>query len=281
MRLGPVLSNRFCCDAQRPVARRLRSDYCSYSVIALREGTLALWSFTRNQWFVLSAPGYALLKGPFCIPALLAGGSCDYQLVELSDSASPLLRDCIDATFARRRREDPREFALAPASVIPCPEFQSRFRSQLAAETDRDYALLLGSLHTVAQDIAATPTDCWLSVPEQRVPEPFDELIRRIRSEPALDWRLTEAAHSIGYSPHYLSRTFAKVVGIGFREFVASSRLESATKQVCATKEPIEFIAQQCNIGAALALRTALKRRLGLCVGDLRTPPEPCSFDRP
>lgn len=106
------------------------------------------------------------------------------------------------------------------------------------------------------------------------LPETIQELVAKVRQNPAGGWPLRDAANLAGYSPFHFSRVFKNLVGYGFHEYVDRCRTECAVEMLCTTDLAVDIVASSCGFGTTQGLRESVKEYLGLVPSELRAIPE-------
>lgn len=113
--------------------------------------------------------------------------------------------------------------------------------------------------------LAPVPTD---------LQDTIQDLVARVRQNPAAGWPLRDAANLAGYSPFHFSRVFKNLVGYGFHEYVDRCRTECAVEMLCTTDLAVDIVASSCGFGTTQGLRESVKEYLGLVPSELRAIPD-------
>lgn len=86
---------------------------------------------------------------------------------------------------------------------------------------------------------------------------------------------LRQVARRLGYSPWYCTRQFRRILGLPFRDYLASRRLSAAALELRDTRTRILDLALRWGFGSQEAFSRAFKRVFGISPGAYRRCPIP------
>jgi transcriptional regulator GlxA family with amidase domain len=106
-------------------------------------------------------------------------------------------------------------------------------------------------------------------------PRPDQALVRRVTdhviSHLDADLSTTNLAALVGVSERHLNRLFTEHVGRTPGRFVRDARLETVSRMLVGTREPLTTIARRCGFTSAEALRQAFVAQVGIPPSRFRT----------
>ena len=165
--------------------------------------------------------------------------------------------------------------------VIACkpidPQFVGafdRFNAAIKGSPEAMEPLVISVLYEVVARLMSSGDQVQLAALPSNLPETIQDLVTKVRRNPAAPWPLKDAADMAGYSPFHFSRVFKNLVGYGFHEFVDRSRTECAVEMLVTTESAVDLVASTCGFGTTQGLRESVKEYLGLVPSELRALPD-------
>ena len=108
-----------------------------------------------------------------------------------------------------------------------------------------------------------------IRVNEQMTPD-IETAVKYITANYALPITLESVAESISLSPTYLSRKFARVMGLTFKEYVNYIRIKQAAQMLLITDDSITSIATACGFNSSNYFKDIFRRTNGLSPREYR-----------
>jgi AraC-like DNA-binding protein len=207
-----------------------------------------------------------------------ARGDHHSMLISWHQNVTGLLNHWIETRQGGRTGATARLIACKPVD----PHFKpalSRFEEALAGPSEIMEPLVVSFLYETVSRLMSGLDQVQLAAVPADLPETIQNLVARVRQNPALAWPLKEAADAAGYSPFHFSRVFKNLVGYGFHEYVDRCRTECAVEMLCTTDHAVDLIASTCGFGTTQGLRESVKEYLGLVPSELRAVPDLGEFN--
>ena len=142
----------------------------------------------------------------------------------------------------------------------------ARVRTEAQREFGR--AATTFDMHTVfleAADLAAAEIDRLLSGKYEkvvaRVQQMIDRRLQQGRREDAVS--LAAAARALGVSTGHLSRVFRRTMGMTFRDYVISRRIEQARRLLLDPLQNVSMVAERCGFSSPAYFARAFRKAMG------------------
>ena len=105
---------------------------------------------------------------------------------------------------------------------------------------------------------------------QRKASAPYDSLMQKVASRPAVDWRVETLAASAGETTRTFHRKFHAATGVTPAEAVQKLRCELARSLLQTTRLKLAQIANKTGLGSESRLHRSLKRQFGVGPRDLR-----------
>jgi len=237
-------------------------------------GTLIARAGVQGKLVLIPPRSFTYVRGSRLI-LQAARGEHQSQILSWPSGVTPLLDHWI-VTRQNNRSE------RGPARMLACkpidPMFKDaleRFNSAMSGPPETMEPLVVSFLYEVVARLMVGIDQVQLAATPLNLPDTIQELIKKVRGNPALPWPLRDAADEAGYSPFHFSRVFKNLVGYGFHEYVDRCRTECAVDMLCTTDNAVDLVASTCGFGTTQGLRESVKEYLGLVPSELRALPDP------
>lgn len=92
----------------------------------------------------------------------------------------------------------------------------------------------------------------------------LDNVVERIRHQPAVDHPVSELARMVGMSPRQLQRKFRELLGLSPREFMMFNRIKLACEELTQTQHHVAEIAQDCGFCDQSAFAYQFRHTIGM-----------------
>jgi AraC-like DNA-binding protein len=183
----------------------------------------------------------------------------------------------LDAWLQLRNRSGVAGQTRTVASKPIDPHFTdaiTRLETALEGNAETLEPMVVSVLYDVVSRLMIGLDEVQLAPLPVNLQETIQELVAKVRQNPANGWPLRDAANLAGYSPFHFSRVFKSLVGYGFHEYVDRCRTECAVEMLCTTDLAVDIVASTCGFGTTQGLRESVKEYLGLVPSELRAIPE-------
>lgn len=234
-------------------------------------GTLIARAGVQGKLVLIPPRSLTYLRGVRLI-VQAARGEHDSHLLSWQSNVTSLLDAWIQSRI-RSGASNARTLACKPID----PHFKDavdRFQQAIASPSETLEPMVVSVLYDIVSRLMVGFDQVQLAALPSGLPETIQELVSKVRQNPAAGWPLREAASLAGYSPFHFSRVFKQLVGYGFHQYVDRCRTECAVEMLCTTDHAVDLVASTCGFGTTQGLRESVKEYLGLVPSELRAIPE-------
>lgn len=95
-------------------------------------------------------------------------------------------------------------------------------------------------------------------------------VVDRVRAEPARRWRVTELAQLSGLGVRQLERQMQRVLGLGAKQFLQTTRVEYAARLLTTGSMPLATVADQCGYYDQSQFSREFRLQTGMAPGKYR-----------
>ncbi len=102
------------------------------------------------------------------------------------------------------------------------------------------------------------------AAPTHALPEKIQEVLDLIQANLSDPLPLTWLAQEVGVSQYHLARNFRKVMGVGFREYKRSTRLQTACRLLAETRKTLAEVAYECGFTSQSRMNNVFREDLSV-----------------